>query len=36
VPKARPVLEDQLMTVSGWLLAVTEEDGWLRAVFTRE
>ncbi|MHC1791109.1 hypothetical protein [Solidesulfovibrio sp.] len=36
VPKARPVLEDQLATVSGWTLAVVEQDGFLRAVFRRE
>jgi hypothetical protein len=36
VPKARPVLEDQLATVSGWRLSVTEEDGCLRALYCRE
>jgi len=34
-PLARPTLDDQVMTVSGWQLTVTEEDGCLRAVFTR-
>ncbi|WP_233489582.1 hypothetical protein [Solidesulfovibrio fructosivorans] len=32
---ARPVLEDQLATVSGWRLDVAEADGFLRAVYTR-
>jgi hypothetical protein len=34
-PSARPTLEDQIMTVSGWRLAVTEEEGCLRALFRR-
>ncbi|OLN24580.1 hypothetical protein DVDV_4095 [Desulfovibrio sp. DV] len=34
-PKARPVLEDQLATVSGWRLTVAEQDGYLRAVYCR-
>ncbi|KHK03058.1 hypothetical protein [Desulfovibrio sp. TomC] len=34
-PKARAVLEDQLATVSGWLLTVAQEDGHLRALFCR-
>jgi hypothetical protein len=33
--KARPVLDDQLATVSGWTLRVEERDGWLRALFVR-
>ena len=33
---ARPVLDDQQATVSGWALAVVEEPDCLRAVFTRE
>ncbi|MGE4538019.1 MAG: hypothetical protein AB7D37_13160 [Desulfovibrio sp.] len=32
---ARPVLEDQLATVSGWRLDVAQADGYLRAVYTR-
>ncbi len=35
-PNARPVLDDQAMTVSGWKLSVGEETGFLRGVFTRE
>ena len=35
-PKARPVLEDQQATVSGWRLVVVAEADFLRAVFTRE
>lgn len=34
-PKARPVLEDQLLTVSGWSLDVAEAEGFLRAVYRR-
>ena len=34
-PGARPVLDDQLATVSGWRLAVETEEGFLRALFTR-
>ncbi|UJX43144.1 hypothetical protein K9F62_06155 [Desulfovibrio sp. JY] len=34
-PNARPVLEDQLATVSGWRLDVRQADGFLRAVYTR-
>ena len=34
-PKARPVLEDQLLTVSGWSLDVAEGEGFLRAVYRR-
>ncbi|BAH74586.1 hypothetical protein [Solidesulfovibrio magneticus] len=34
-PKARPVLEDQLFTVSGWSLDVAEAEGFLRAVYRR-
>jgi hypothetical protein len=32
---AKPVLWDQLMTVSGWQLAVEDEENFLRATFTR-
>jgi len=35
-PKTRPVLDDQLATVSGWRLEVAEEAGFLRAVFRRD
>ncbi|HML56644.1 MAG TPA: hypothetical protein PKC79_21300 [Solidesulfovibrio magneticus] len=34
-PKARPVLEDQMLTVSGWSLDVAEAEGFLRAVYRR-
>ena len=34
-PKARPVLEDQLLTVSGWSLDVADAEGALRAVYRR-
>uniref|UniRef100_I2PXK8 Uncharacterized protein n=1 Tax=Desulfovibrio sp. U5L TaxID=596152 RepID=I2PXK8_9BACT len=34
-PNARPILDDQLATVSGWRLAVETENGFLRARFTR-
>jgi len=35
-PTARPVLDDQLATVSGWRLTVAAEDAFLRALFTRD
>ena len=34
-PTARPTLDDQLATVSGWRLDVEEGEGFLRAVYTR-
>ena len=34
-PTARPVLEDQLLTVSGWSLTVEAAEGFLRAVYRR-
>jgi hypothetical protein len=35
VPTARPVLDDQLATVSGWSLTVEEAAGYLLAVYRR-
>lgn len=35
-PGVRAILDDQQATVSGWRLAVETEDGFLRALFTRE
>ena len=35
-PGARGVLEDQLATVSGWLLEVADEEGFLRARYSRQ
>jgi len=32
---ARPVLDDQLMTVSGWRLVVEDCGGFLRALYVR-
>jgi len=34
-PSARPTLDEQRMTVSGWQLCIEAEAGFLRARYTR-